>query len=123
MNIMNNKKVYGALAVSALAVGLVAAFPHQVGAVAWVLPQPKGTPSSLMITIDNILTVVLSLVGLLAVIMLIIGGVRYTLSGGSKDAVESAKNQILYAVIGIVIAFLAYAIVKWVTGSLNDASA
>lgn len=123
MNIMNNKKVYGTLAVSALAVGLVAAFPHQASAVAWVLPSPKGTPGDLMGTIDNILTVVLTLVGLLATIMLIIGGVRYTLSGGSKDAVESAKNQILYAVIGIVISFLAVAIVKWVTGSLNSAGA
>ncbi|MGK2896508.1 MAG: pilin [Candidatus Saccharimonadales bacterium] len=65
-------------------------------------------------TITNVL---LFLIGAISVIMLIIGGIRYTLSGGDSGAVTSAKNTILYAVIGIIVALLAYAIVNFVLGS------
>ncbi len=51
-----------------------------------------------------------------AVIMLIIGGLRYTLSGGDPKATEGAKNTILYALIGVVVAVVATAIVKFVLG-------
>lgn len=67
-------------------------------------------------TIANVL---IYLVGAIAVIMLIIGGLRYVISQGNKDSVNSAKDTILYAVIGIVVAILAYAIVNFVTGSLS----
>lgn len=65
-------------------------------------------------TITNVL---LFLIGAVAVIMLIIGGIRYTISGGDSTAVTSAKNTILYAVVGIVVALLAYAIVNFVLDS------
>jgi len=65
-------------------------------------------------TITNVL---LFLIGAVSVIMLIIGGIRYTISGGDSTAVTSAKNTILYAVIGIVVALLAYAIVNFVLDS------
>lgn len=65
-------------------------------------------------TITNVL---LFLVGAISVIMLIIGGIRYTISGGDSTAVTSAKNTILYAVIGIIVSLLAYAIVNFVLGS------
>jgi hypothetical protein len=51
--------------------------------------------------------------------MLIIGGVRYVVSAGDQNAVTSAKNTILYAIIGIVIAFLAYAAVNFVSNQLT----
>jgi len=66
-------------------------------------------------TVTNVL---LFLIGAIAVIMLIIGGIRYTISGGDSKAVESAKNTILYAIVGIIVALLAYAIVNFVVGSL-----
>jgi hypothetical protein len=61
----------------------------------------------------------LFLVGVISVIMLIIGGIRYIVSGGDQNAVTGAKNTILYAIIGIVVAFLAFAAVEFVTNSLN----
>jgi multisubunit Na+/H+ antiporter MnhB subunit len=67
-------------------------------------------------TITNVL---LFLIGAVSVIMLIIGGIRYTISGGDSTAVTSAKNTILYAVIGIVVALLAYAIVNFVLDSFQ----
>lgn len=67
-------------------------------------------------TITNIL---LFIIGAISVIMLIIGGLRYTISGGDSTQVTAAKNTILYAVVGIVVAILSYAIVNFVLGSLE----
>lgn len=66
----------------------------------------------------TIVNVLLFIIGAISVIMLIIGGIRYTLSGGDSGAVTSAKNTILYAIIGLVVAFLAFAIVNFVLGAL-----
>ncbi len=63
-------------------------------------------------TVTNVL---LFIIGAVSVIMLIIGGIRYTTSGGNSSSVESAKNTILYAIVGLVVAILAYAVVQWVT--------
>ena len=70
--------------------------------------------------IFNIVTdILLFIIGAISVIMLIIGGIRYVVSGGDQGAVTSAKNTILYAIIGIVVAFLAYGAVTFVTGQLD----
>ena len=73
---------------------------------------------SLDSTVKNIINGVLYVVGILAVVMVIIGGVKYTTSGGDQNAVTSAKNTILYGIVGLVIAILAYAIVNFVIGKL-----
>lgn len=84
--------------------------------------KPTNAPSnlfganSIFVTITNIL---LFIIGAIAVIMLIIGGVRYVVSAGDQNAVTSAKNTILYAIIGIVVAFLAYAAVNFVSNQLQ----
>ncbi|AHB42192.1 hypothetical protein RAAC3_TM7C00001G0334 [Candidatus Saccharibacteria bacterium RAAC3_TM7_1] len=67
-------------------------------------------------TITNVL---LFLIGAVAVIMLIIGGIRYTISGGDSTAVTAAKNTILYSIVGIIVALLAYAIVNFVLDSFT----
>ena len=61
---------------------------------------------------------VLYIVGIIAVIMLIIGGIKYVVSGGDAKKVTDAKNTVLYAIIGLVIAFLAFAIVNFVISAL-----
>jgi len=60
----------------------------------------------------------LFLIGAISVIMLIYGGIRYTISGGDSSNVTAAKNTILYAIVGIVVALLSYAIVNFVIGKL-----
>lgn len=62
----------------------------------------------------NLVNTLLYIIGALSVLMIIIGGLRYTISGGSAEAIKSAKNIIMYAIIGLVVALLAYAIVNWV---------
>lgn len=68
-------------------------------------------------TITNIL---LFLIGAVSVIMLIIGGIRYVLSNGESNNVVAAKNTIMYAIIGIVVAFLAYAAVNFIVTQLVE---
>ncbi len=66
----------------------------------------------------NITNAALFIIGAISVLMLIYGGIRYTISGGDSNAVTAAKNTILYAVVGIVVAIMAYAIVNYVIGAL-----
>jgi glucose uptake protein GlcU len=76
--------------------------------------QPTGSATSLQANIRNITNTLMLVVGVISVIMIIIGGIRYTLSGGDENGVKSAKDTILYAVIGLVVSLLAYAIVNFV---------
>lgn len=68
--------------------------------------------------VQTIVNVLLFIIGIISVIMIIIGGIRYAVSGGDSGAVTSAKNTILYAIVGLVIAVFAYAIVNWVLGEI-----
>jgi TRAP-type C4-dicarboxylate transport system permease small subunit len=68
-------------------------------------------------TIVNLLSAV---VGVVAVIMIIVGGLRYVTSGGNDTSVTSAKNTILYAVIGLVVVALAQIIVRFTLSKLTN---
>lgn len=70
----------------------------------------------------TIVNIMLFIIGALSVIMLIIGGIRYTVSGGNQSAITAAKNTIMYAIVGIIIAVLAYAIVNFVLTTLIGGS-
>ncbi len=76
----------------------------------------KGTPTSVNDLAKNVTNLLLYIVGIVAVIMMIIGGFLYITSSGDPSRTKSAKDTILYAVIGIVVALLAYAIVNFVIG-------
>ena len=67
----------------------------------------------------QVTNVILYIVGIIAVIMLIVGGIKYVVSGGDSKKVTDAKNTVLYAIIGLVICFLAFAIVNFVLPSLQ----
>ena len=69
--------------------------------------------------VTNITSTILYVLGILSVVMLIVGGVKYAMSAGDAKAVTDAKNTILYALIGLVIAILAYAIVNFVLGVIK----
>ena len=68
---------------------------------------------------SEITNVLLFVVGAVAVIMIVIGGLRYVLSGGDAKQVEAAKNTILYAIVGIIVAILAYAAVNFITNAFT----
>lgn len=70
-------------------------------------------------TIQQLTDVLIFIIGAIAVLMIIIGGIRYVLSAGDQSALASAKNTILYAIIGLIVAFTAYAIVHFVYAAFN----
>ncbi|MBI2007968.1 hypothetical protein HYU82_01795 [Candidatus Saccharibacteria bacterium] len=74
--------------------------------------------NNLIRKVINLLSLV---VGIVAVIMIIIGGLRYITSGGSDTGVTSAKNTILYAIIGLIIVALAQLLVRFVLRQVTSA--
>ncbi len=77
--------------------------------------RAQSVPGGIKTAVNTLLYVV----GIAAVIVLIIGGLRFITAGGNPQSVNSAKDSILYAVIGIVVAILAYAIVNFVLGQFG----
>lgn len=88
--------------------------------------QLKGTgtkcsdadTSQLDSTLQKIIDIISIVIGIVAVIMIIINGLKFITSGGDTNKVGSAKNGILYAVIGLVIVALAQFIVRFVLGNV-----
>ena len=68
---------------------------------------------------QTIVNVILFIVGAVAVIMIVVGGVRYTVSNGDSNAVQGAKNTIMYAIVGLVVAIIAYALVNFVVVNIG----
>ncbi len=62
----------------------------------------------------GVVQLAMTVLGAVAVIMIVIGGIKYTISQGDSSAVTSAKNTILYAVIGLIVAILATVIIGFV---------
>lgn len=61
-----------------------------------------------------IVNTLLFIVGLLAVIMIIFSGIQYVTSTGDSGRVSKAKNTLIYSIVGLIVAFLAFALVNWV---------
>lgn len=64
--------------------------------------------------IRTIVNVLLYVLGAVSIVVIIMAGVFYTLSAGDQNQVTKAKNTLLYAVVGLVVALLAYAIVNFI---------
>jgi len=68
--------------------------------------------------IKNILNTLIIVAGVVSVLVIVIGGIRYALAQGDEKNVKSAKDTILFAIIGLVISLLAFSIVNYVITSL-----
>jgi hypothetical protein len=71
-----------------------------------------GLPAMVTIIINTLLVVL----GMVAVLMIVIGGIRYSTSAGDAAQVKRAKDTILYSVIGLIVAIMAFSIVNFVLG-------
>ena len=65
-------------------------------------------------TVGSIVNVLLWVVGILSVTMIVWSGFKYITSAGDTSKLASAKSTLIYAVVGLIIAILAYAIVTFV---------
>ncbi len=81
-------------------------------------PREKDNEEDLMSTVVRILNVIVGVVGVIAVAVIIIGGIFYAISQGDAAKITRAKNTILYGVVGLVISLLAFAIVNFVLSSV-----
>lgn len=106
-----------------LCAGKAMALTAQEGAEA---VRADGMPAEL-VGVDGVFTkfsnIALYAVGAISVIMLIWGGLRYITSGGDSKKITDAKNTILYAIIGLIIAILAFAIINFVLNTIGSVSA
>ena len=74
----------------------------------------EGSDADVNNIVQTIITILIWLVGVLAVIMIIYGGIIYTTSGGDPGKVKKGKDTIIYGIVGLIIAILAFVIVNFV---------
>ena len=79
----------------------------------------KNEKNDLYGNVRTIINWIVMVVGIVAVIMIIIGGIFYVISAGDPGKIKKAKDTILYGIIGLVIVLLAFAIVNFVLGILE----
>jgi len=77
----------------------------------------------LQTTIANIINVALSLLGIVAVVIILLGGFKWMTAAGNDDKVEEAKKLILAGIIGLAIVMSAWAIARFVLIQLGSATA
>ncbi len=112
----------GVATVFTLTAGKAMALTVQEGAEA---ARADGMPAELVGmngVLNQFTNIALYVIGFISVVMLIWGGLRYIISGGDSKKITDAKNTILYALIGLVVAFLAYAIVNFVLNAIGAAA-
>ena len=102
-----------AAAVAASLLISASALASDVGAGATAAQGSLGT-FDVPTIIKDVVNTLIFFIGAISVIVIIIGGLRYVVSGGNAASVQGAKNTILYAIIGLVVAISAFAIVNYV---------
>ncbi|HYG84362.1 MAG TPA: pilin [Verrucomicrobiae bacterium] len=124
------KKLRVVIASIAVMIGLIAPLTPQL-AYAQQPTDPRGQAQSGVNAIGgegrndfptilrNIINIMLFIIGAIAVLMIVIGGLRYVTSGGDSASVTGAKNTVLYAVIGLIVAIMAYGIVNFILDSIT----
>ena len=72
--------------------------------------------------VQGLLNGVITLVGIIAVIMIVVAGQRYTTSSGDPAQIKQARDMMIYSLVGLIIAMLAFAIVNFVLGGVFNPS-
>ena len=78
----------------------------------------KPAENSAKNTVINIINTILGLVGSLSIVMIVYAGIQYVISAGDSGKVAKAKNIIIYAIVGLLIAVFSYTIVNFVVKNL-----
>ncbi|MEK7580568.1 MAG: pilin [Patescibacteria group bacterium] len=78
------------------------------------LPNPLGETKDIGPLAANLIKVVLGLVGVLALVMFIYGGILWMTSGGNEQKIKKGKDTLVWATLGLAIIFFSYAIVNFV---------
>lgn len=81
--------------------------------------NPLGDIKTPQALIGKLITAVLGVVGSLALVMFIFGGITWMTSGGNADKIKKGRDIVVWAVIGLVIIFSSYALVRFLLGSVT----
>lgn len=128
---MTKKQLVNGLIGAALAATIVlpmAAFAQQPNVTAEeILPLAVGTTigtgtADIRLTIANIIRTAMSLLGIIAVLIILYGGFKWMTAAGNEDNVTKAKQIITAGIIGLIIILTAYAIASFVISSLITAT-
>ena len=117
---MKNKKVIGSVFAWMLLLGGGILFTQDVCLAAITAPGGTTLPTGTIVgSITNIIKTLATFVGGLSVLMIVISGVMYMASGGDSSRVETAKSMLIYSIVGLVVALLAWVIVSSVITGLK----
>lgn len=95
-----------------LALSVLVVSPTMVGAVTIVQPADWVKYTDIGVLISKLIALVFIVAAIIFFFMLVIGGIQWMLSGGDKAATEAARGRITAALIGLIIVFAAWAIMK-----------
>jgi hypothetical protein len=69
-------------------------------------------------TVGGVIRAFMGLLGIVAVVIILLGGFKWMTAGGSEEKVNEAKKLIISGIIGLVIIMMAYAIASFVVGAI-----
>lgn len=80
------------------------------------IPKGENVDST---NVESIMTIIFQIAGAVALLVIVIAGLRYTFSQGDPSATAKAKNAIIYALVGLVISLLGFSIVRFVVRGVS----
>ncbi|MBI4137362.1 hypothetical protein HY469_04835 [Candidatus Roizmanbacteria bacterium] len=79
--------------------------------------KPTGAIGSINSLISGGVTLILIVAGLVAFVYLLLGGIKWITSGGDSAQVEAARNQVIHAMIGIIVVLAAWGLIMLIQGA------
>lgn len=86
------------------------------------IPNPINSGFDIGGLLVNVINVLLVWAGVVAILFVIFGGFRYMVSMGNAESIDKARQTVLYAILGLIIVFLSYLIVRYLMNDLLGVS-
>ena len=119
MKKLMNKKVFAVVMVLALAIPMMTMAAADLGLGD---ANPGLGDADVKDIVNNIIGVILGFLGLIAVVLILIGGFMWMTAGGNEERVSTGRKYIINGVIGLIIILAAYAIASFVITNLQSAT-
>lgn len=88
-----------------------------------VIPNDTGLPSSTVSAIlQNLMAWLLGILGFIGIMAFIISGLQYLLAAGDEKTIETAKTNMKYSIIGVIIALSGFIVIQAVNAALTAAN-
>jgi len=86
------------------------------------LPNPLEGHDDIPILVGKIIQYVLGILGILALVMFIYGGLTWMTSGGATEKIKKGKDTLVWAILGLALIFFSYALLDFILGALQQPS-